>query len=75
MSAGCHTVGIRKGVDGHQRRCTSCYTCMRVCPQGAIQEEVRVSLEEMRIFVDGLCGKVDAIKRRIDGLTQKNGER
>jgi hypothetical protein len=46
---------------------------MRVCPQGAIQEEVRVSLEEVKAFVNSLHGKANSIMSRIDGLTSKDG--
>ncbi len=57
----------------NQGRCTSCSTCIEVCPQGAIREEVRVSLEEVKAYVNGLHGKANSIMRRIDGLTQKDG--
>ena len=56
-----------------QGRCTSCYTCIDVCPQGAIREEARVSLGEVKVFVNSLHGKANSIMRRIDGLTQKDG--
>lgn len=56
-----------------QGRCTSCYRCIEVCPQGAIREEVRVSLEEVKAFVNSLHDRAKSIMSRIDGLTQKDG--
>ena len=58
-----------------QRRCISCYTCVEICPQGAIRDEVQVSMEEVRALVDGLSAKADAVMKRIDGLTRKDGAR
>ena len=56
-----------------QGRCTSCYGCIEVCPQVAIREEVRVSLEEVKAYVNDLNDKANSIMKRIDGLTQKDG--
>jgi len=56
-----------------QGRCTLCYNCIEVCPQGAIREEVRVSLGEVKAFLNSLHGKANSIMSRIDGLTQKDG--
>jgi len=50
-----------------------CYNCIEVCPQGAIREEVRVSLGEVKAFLNSLHGKANSIMSRIDGLTQKDG--
>lgn len=55
-----------------QGRCTLCYNCIEVCPQGAIREEVKVSLEEVKAFLNSLHGKANSIMSRIDGLTQKD---
>jgi len=65
-------VGIRKGVD-RPGRCTSCYRCIEVCPQGAIREEIKVSVEEIRAVVNGVHDRAKSIMSRIDGLTQKDG--
>ena len=32
-------------------------------------------MEEVRAFVDGLPAKADAVMKRIDGLTRKDGAR
>jgi len=56
-----------------QRRCTSCKNCVEVCPQGAIREESRISLEEVKAFINSLHGKANSIMSRIDGLTSKDG--
>lgn len=49
-----------------QRRCISCLACVEVCPQGAIGEEVRVSVDELRVFVRNLQQKAGSVIRRID---------
>jgi hypothetical protein len=55
-----------------QGRCTLCYNCIGVCPQGAIREEVKVSLEDVKAFLNSLHGKANSIMSRIDGITQKD---
>lgn len=55
-----------------QGRCILCYNCIEVCPQGAIREEVKVSLEDVKAFLNSLHGKANSIMSRIDGLTQKD---
>jgi ferredoxin len=57
-----------------QQRCTSCYTCIEICPQGAIREEARLSLQEVRDFVETLHKKADSIVTRIDEITQKDSQ-
>ncbi len=49
------------------------YRCIEVCPQGAIREEVKVSVEEIRAVVNGVHDRAKFIMSRIDGLTQKDG--
>ena len=56
-----------------QRRCTSCSRCIEVCPQAAIREEVRVSLEEVKVYVNDLHDKANSIMKRIEGLSQRDG--
>jgi ferredoxin len=51
-------------------RCRECYTCVEVCPQGAITRRVPISNKELRSTVISLKQKTDDIIKRIEKIKQ-----
>jgi formate hydrogenlyase subunit 6/NADH:ubiquinone oxidoreductase subunit I len=55
-------------IDGN--RCRECYTCVEVCPRGAITERVPISNQELRSTVVSLKQKSEEIIKRIEKIKQ-----
>lgn len=55
-------------IDGN--RCRECYTCVEVCPRGAITERVPISNKELRSTVISLKQKTENIIKRIEKIKQ-----
>lgn len=55
-------------IDGN--RCRECYTCIKVCPQGAITKLTPISHKELQTTVASLKQKTEDIIKRIEKIRQ-----
>jgi formate hydrogenlyase subunit 6/NADH:ubiquinone oxidoreductase subunit I len=53
-----------------ESRCSECYTCVEVCPQGAITEQASISHKELRTTVASLKEKTEGLLKRIEKIKQ-----
>ena len=51
-------------------RCRECYTCVKVCPQGAITERVPISYRELRTKITSLKQKTEKVIKRINEIKE-----
>ena len=54
-----------------QRKCINCYRCLQVCQQGAIQEEIQITVEPLRDTISNLRHGIDRLIMRIEKLEYK----
>ena len=51
-----------------ENRCRECYTCIKVCPQGAIIKQIPISYKDLQTTVGSLKQKTEDIIKRIDKM-------
>jgi len=54
-----------------QRRCINCYRCLQICQQGAIQEEIQITVEPLKDTIANLRHEIDRLIMRIEKLEYK----
>ena len=53
-------------IDGN--RCRECYTCVKICPQGAIIKQIPISHKELQTTIESLKQKTEDIIKRINNI-------